>query len=142
LRPSRPLRLLAVEPCRTVSKTAARLSLGLTADERDAAGLCDALRRSGWRQMAGLAIDSEHDDVVAVLIGGNQKLVARIDRDVSRRPAEARHVFDERQRAFAAVNRVHGDAVVAAIGDVEERALRVDLDLGGRAVALEVGGQG
>ena len=51
--------------------------------EGDRGGLRNRLLRSGRRQVTRLVVDTEDDDVVSGLIGGEQIGVGRIDRDVS-----------------------------------------------------------
>ena len=52
-------------------------------------------------ELAGLLVDAEVDDGVAVLVGGVQERAARIDGEVARRLALRRLVADRRQPAVA-----------------------------------------
>src|SRR5262245_15924685 len=95
-------------------------------------------RLSCRRQLSGLLIDAESDDVIAVLIGYEQERARRIYAEIARRFATRRFVRDEVQLARALIDRECDDAVMAAVRAVNEPARRVDVYVGARIRPAEI----
>ena len=71
-------------------------------------------------ELAGLFVNAECCDGIAVLVADQQKLSRRINAEISRPVAARGFVADQTQLAGAFVNRIDNDAVMAAIRSVQE----------------------
>ena len=105
-------------------------------------GLRDLDARSGRLQGAGLGVDPEDDDRVAVLIGRQEEPAGGVDVEVPGGPAAGRAVAGGREGPGPLVDREDRDAVVPPVRAVEEAAGGVDVDVGGGVLAVESFGEG
>src|SRR5215831_11060437 len=90
-------------------------------------------RRSGegfarGRELAGYRVDAEFDDVVGVLIFGEQEPAAGVDGEVARFLAAGRNDLYLRESAVFLVDAVDGEGIMSAIGGVQELAAWMDFD--------------
>ena len=88
-------------------------------------------------KLAGFA-DSEHDQIVGILVGRDEKISGGINGKISRRFALSGLALDERERSLRAINAEDGDAVMAAVGAVEKLARGMHGHFGANVVALEI----
>ena len=98
-------------------------------------------RLSDRRELAGVRVHFEDRDVARILIGGEQEVAARVEREVARRLAHYRRMIQRGQGLLRGIDIEERDAVGAAIRAVEPGAGLVDRDLRGAARALEALGQ-
>src|SRR4051812_4145035 len=97
--------------------------------KEDADRAADRRDVAGGLEVAGLVVDPEVDDGVAVLVGGVEEGAARVDREVAGRLALGGGVANRRQPPGLLVDGEDGDAVVAPVRDVDEVPGRLDQDL-------------
>jgi hypothetical protein len=107
----------------------------------DARGLLYPSDGPEWSWEPGRIVDGEARDVAAALVGGEEQLAGRVDREVARAVAAARHVTDRRQRLAGTADRERRNAVVTSVRDVHPVAVGVNSDRGGERLADEVVGQ-
>ena len=86
-------------------------------------------RLAGVLEGAGVGVDREDGERVAVAAGGQQPAAGRVEVEVAGPAAADRFGLDKRQLASRLINRERGDRVVPAVGRVDELARRVDADL-------------
>src|SRR5262245_40569585 len=79
---------------------------------------CDA----GWFQRAGGLVNGEDYDAIAVLVGDEAELAARVEGKIPRCLDAFRLMTGRGQLAALRIDREHRDAVVAAIRAVEKLA--------------------
>src|SRR5206468_4778614 len=88
----------------------------------------------GGRQAAGFLIYAKHNDIVGILVCGQQIPAAGIDAEAAGRPALSRNVFDASEFSGPFVNAKCHDAIVTAIRAVKESAGRMRFDFGGAEI--------
>ncbi len=111
------------------------------AGEDDVDGGGDLGDLVGGGEGAGGAVDAEDDDVVGLLIGGEEEIAGGIEGKISWGFALRGEVAGGSEGSFGGVDGEDGDAVAAAIGSVEKFAGRVDDDFGGVILSGEVFGK-
>src|SRR5262249_49891152 len=92
------------------------------------------------RQLAGVPIDLERDNGVALFVCRVEKTSGGIEPDEAWCTASGRLPADDPQQTLR-ISLKNGDAVMAPVGAIDETAIRRYSDLGSGAVAREVGRQ-
>ena len=89
------------------------------------------------RQAAGCRVDSEHDDVVGVQVGGEEKPAACVDLEITWPLTPSQDMLDGPQHPGLGIDRVDDDRVMPAIRAVNKFPGRMDAKLCGRVPAFE-----
>src|SRR5579859_3933785 len=98
-------------------------------------GNADHFTRGG--KFPGLLIDVKDDDVVRLLVFGEQEVSRRVDFKAARFLAVGGGDFGQRESAFRGIDGIDGDAVVAAVGSVQKFARGMDFDFGVVILSVE-----
>ena len=95
-------------------------------------------RTAGGRQRTRIPINPKNDDVVRILVGGEQKSPRRIDTEIAGSLSTGWFVLDKGKLTGFLVDGEHGNAVVTTVRAINKLACGMDTNFGSTVVTCKI----